>query len=104
MIYLDYAATTPVDPTVVAEIVPLFGAEFGNASSAHGRGRRAALRVERAREEVANLLGTRPNRVVFTSGATEGLNTAIKGIAACRSGQRIVVGATEHRAALEACA
>ena len=104
MIYLDYAATTPVDPAVLAEMMPLFGEEFGNVASPHGRGRAAEGRLGRAREQVAALLGVRPSRVVFTSGATEALNTAIKGVAAARPGHQLVVGATEHKAALEAAA
>lgn len=104
MIYLDYAATTPVDPAVLAEMMPLFSQDFGNASSAHERGRRAEQRVGQARRQVGELLGATTSRVVFTSGATESLNTAIKGVAAARPRQRLIVGATEHKAAMEAVA
>jgi cysteine desulfurase len=102
MIYLDYAATTPVDRAVLEQMMPFFTEKFGNAASPHWRGREAAAHLELAREKVAGLLGCRPGRLVFTSGATESLNTAIKAVAGTRPGEQIVVGATEHKAALEA--
>ena len=107
-IYLDYAATTPVDPTVaeaMSRVLALQG-EFGNPSSVfHGHGRRAAAAVERARAQVAALVGAEPAEVVFVAGATEANNLAIKGVAqqvrAC--GRHIVTMATEHKAVIEPC-
>ena len=107
MIYLDYNATTPVDPRVLAEMLPMFGIEFANPSSKHPAGQRAAERVEKARGQVAELLGTQRKNLIFTSGATESAALGIRGavalVAAARPGRhRVLVGATEHKAVLEA--
>lgn len=106
-IYLDYNATTPVAEAVVDAIVPLLREGFGNPSSAHAYGIAARAVVVQAREEVARLIGARPEEVVFTSGGTESTNSAIKGLAlqAMRdprsTRKRIVVSAIEHPATLE---
>ena len=106
MIYLDYLSTTPCDPAVVAAMLPWFGEDFGNPHSVHGSGRKAAEAVERAREGVAGLLGVEAREIVFTSGATEANNLAIKGGARhlVRLGdprRRIITVATEHKCVLE---
>lgn len=102
MIYLDHAATTPPAVEVIAAVTRSLKHGWANAASPHVAGRRVAGEIAVARDHVAALLGTRPSRVVFTSGSTESLNTAIKGCAAVRPGAQIVIGATEHRAALSA--
>lgn len=105
-IYLDAHATTPVDPRVLEEMLPYFTEHFGNAASRnHPFGWTAAKAVERAREQVASLVGARFREVVFTSGATESNNLAIKGVAArAPTGRRhIVTIATEHRAVIDPC-
>lgn len=105
-IYLDYNATTPVDPRVLERMLPYFTERFGNpASKGHTYGLEAEAAVEVAREQVAALLGTSPERLIFTSGATEALNLAIKGVAeaSLHRGRHIVTVQTEHAAVLEAC-
>jgi cysteine desulfurase len=107
-IYFDYAATTPVDPQVAAAMSECLGKEgdFANpASAAHGPGRRAHARVERAREEVAALIGAAPSEIVFTSGATESNNLAVLGVARANAhrGRHIVSSRIEHRAVLDPC-
>ncbi len=101
MIYLDHNATTPVDPRVLDAMLPYFRESFGNASSRHhALGCDAAKAVERAREQVAAVLGADPREIVFTSGATESDNLAVKGVPA--KGRRLVTCVTEHRAVLDA--
>ena len=102
-IYLDHNATTPPDPAVVDAMISHLTDRFGNAASAHPRGRAAAGVVERARAQVAGLLRVAPRRVVWTSGATEALNTALKGLAESRPAgrDRLLVSATEHKAVLD---
>jgi cysteine desulfurase len=105
-IYLDCHATTPVDPRVLEAMLPYFTEKFGNpASRMHAFGREAHEAVERARAEVAALLGADPSEIVFTSGATESDNLAIKGVleAYRDKGDHIVTVATEHPAVLETC-
>jgi cysteine desulfurase len=105
-IYLDSHATTPVDPRAVEAMMPFFTDEFGNASSRnHPFGWKAAEAVEHAREHVAALVGGRFRDLVFTSGATEANNLAIKGVAvrAPRHRRQVVTVATEHRAVLDPC-
>ena len=102
-VYLDCHATTPVDPQVADVVVPLFTENFGNASSSiHRFGWNASAAVERARLQVAALIGARPTEIVFTSGATESLNIALQGAAASVRGERdhIVTQVTEHPAVL----
>ena len=104
--YLDSHATTPVDPRVLEAMLPFFSEHFGNAGSRnHAFGWKAAEVVERAREQVASLVGGRFRDVIFTSGATESNNLAIKGAAAKAPENRrhIVTIATEHRAVLDPC-
>jgi cysteine desulfurase len=102
-LYLDCNATTPPDPAVVEAMVPYLTERFGNAASAHPRGRAAAFAVERARGQVAGLLGVASQRLVWTSGATEAVNAALKGLAETRlpGRGRLLVGATEHKAVLD---
>lgn len=105
-IYLDYNATTPADPRVIEAMLPFFGEHFGNPSSEHVHGWAADEAVEQGRERVAALLRCEPRNVIFTSGATESVNLAIKGVAAAYRGRKdhLVTLATEHKAVLEACA
>lgn len=103
-IYLDYQATTPVDPRVLKAMLPYFTKEFGNASSSdHIYGARAAEAVEKARIQVARLLHAKPEEIIFTSGATESNNLALLGVMERRSaqGDHLVTAATEHKAVLE---
>ena len=104
MIYLDHHATTPVDGRVLEAMLPFFGEKFGNAASKQHRfGWDASTAVERARKQVAALIGAGSREIVFTSGATEANNLAIKGAARSRRGERnhIVTVATEHKAVLD---
>lgn len=108
-IYLDYQATTPTDPRVVDAMLPWFAQHFGNPhSSEHAHGWTAAEAVDRARAEVAALIGAKAKEIVFTSGATESNNLAIKGAAHHRrqaeGRTRVVTVATEHKCVLESCA
>ena len=107
-IYLDYAATTPVDPTVAAAMAACLttAGDFGNASSAtHVFGHRAAARIQSARAQVAGLIGAEPDEITFTSGATESNNLAILGL--CRSnsdrGRHVITTRIEHKAVLDPC-
>lgn len=104
MIYLDHHATTPVDARVLEVMLPYFGERFGNAASKqHAFGWAASDAVERARKQVAALIGASGKDVIFTSGATEANNLAIKGAAAARRAERhhLVTVATEHKAVLD---
>ncbi|MDE2371492.1 MAG: IscS subfamily cysteine desulfurase [Burkholderiales bacterium] len=103
-IYLDYAATTPVDPRVVQKMVPYLYEQFGNpASRSHGYGWAAEEAVELAREQVADLIGADPREIVWTSGATESNNLAIKGAAQFHKGKgkHLITVRTEHKAVLD---
>ncbi|HMN79990.1 MAG TPA: IscS subfamily cysteine desulfurase [Burkholderiaceae bacterium] len=103
-IYLDYAATTPVDPRVVQRMVPYLYQQFGNpASRSHAYGWAAEEAVEIAREQVAALVGADPREIVWTSGATESINLAIKGAAQFHRGRgrHLVTVKTEHKATLD---
>ena len=105
-IYLDYAATTPVDPRVVRAMLPYLGEQFGNpASRSHAFGWAAEEGVEIAREQVAALIGADSREIVWTSGATESNNLAIKGAAQFHRGRgrHVVTVKTEHKAVLDAC-
>ena len=99
--YLDHNATTRVDQRVLEAMLPYLSGPYGNASSLHRFGRAARDAVERARVQVASLVGAQPGEVVWTSGGTESNNLAIKGVAALHPG-RVLYGATEHPAVMEA--
>lgn len=105
-IYMDYHATTPVDPRVLEAMLPYFCEQFGNPSSrSHTFGWKASAAVEEGRRQVADLIGASAKEIVFTSGATESNNLAIKGVAERYRGQgdHIVTAATEHKAVLDTC-
>ena len=107
MIYLDYNSTTPVDERVLAEMLPFFTEHFGNASSnTHTLGWYAQGAVEKARQQVANFIGAENSEIVFTSGATEAINMALKGVfeAYQSKGNHIITCKTEHKAVLDTCA
>jgi cysteine desulfurase len=104
-VYLDHHATTPLDPRVLAAMLPYFSERFGNPHSAqHAYGWAAEQAVERARTQVAGLIGALPEEIVFTSGATEANNLALRGVVACAGDRRhVVTCATEHPCVLETC-
>src|SRR5215469_913581 len=104
-IYLDYNATTAVDPAVLDAMLPFFSTDFGNASSIHTFGQRARAAVENARDQVAALLHARSQEIVFTSGGTESDNQAIFGIVAATASptKHIITSTIEHEAVLNAC-
>lgn len=105
-IYMDYNATTPVDQRVLEAMLPYFGVHFGNAASrTHVFGLEAEEAVDKARKQVARLLGAAPNDVVFTSGATESINLALKGAFEANGHRRnhIITVQTEHKAVLDTC-
>ncbi|MEY2776745.1 MAG: hypothetical protein RLY30_843 [Pseudomonadota bacterium] len=105
-IYLDYSATTPIDPRVVDAMLPFLRQDFGNpASRSHAFGWKAEEAVERARQQVADLVRCDPKELVWTSGATESINLAIKGAAHFYKdkGQHIISVKTEHKATLDTC-
>src|SRR5580704_8799703 len=106
-IYLDYNATTPVDPTVLDAMLPYFAETFGNASSIHSPGQRARGAVDGARASVAALLGAKSSEIVFTSGGTESDNLAIFGAVraakAGAAGKHVITTAIEHHAVLNSC-
>jgi len=109
MIYLDYAATTPLDPRVLQAMLPFLTADgsFANPASTHGPGYKARAAVEKARAQVAALLGAEPAEIVWTSGATESNNLAIKGALEFHGGgarkAHIVTSRTEHKCVLDTC-
>ena len=105
IIYMDNHATTPIAPEVLAAMMPYLTTNFGNASSTHSFGVTAEDAVEKARQQVAELLGCSGGEIVFTSGATESDNLAVRGIAyACREqGNHIITSTAEHHAILDTC-
>jgi cysteine desulfurase len=105
IIYLDNNATTPIDERVLDAMLPFLKENFANASSTHNFGLKVNEAVKAARKKVADLIGAEQNEIVFTSGATEAINLAIKGVAEIYSakGKHIVTVATEHSAVLDTC-
>src|SRR5438309_10211220 len=97
-VYLDHSATTPVDRRVLEAMMPYLTDRFGNASSVHAFGQEARAAVDRARRQVASLIGARANEIVFTSGGTEANNLAVRGFceAAEARGRHIITSAIEH--------
>lgn len=107
-IYIDNSATTPVDPRVVEAMLPYLTDKFGNASSIHFFGQQARAAVDKARHQVAALINSRPNEIVFTSGGTESNNLAIRGLIEARLGiemskAHIITSAIEHSAVKNVC-
>lgn len=103
-IYLDHAATTPLDPAVFEAMRPFLWERFGNASSLHGIGRRARRALDDSRQMIAGVLGTDPDEIVFTGTGTESNNMAVIGAARARgeAGRHVIVGAAEHHSVLYA--
>jgi len=103
-IYLDNSATTPVAPQVLEAMLPYFSEVYGNASSLHGFGQEAHAALDESREAIAETLGADPSEIIFTAGATEADNLAIKGLAFANPGKRhIITTAIEHDAVLSTC-
>ena len=104
-IYFDNAATTAVEPEVVETMLPYFTEAFGNASSPHGYGRSARKEMEKARDQVASLIGAQPEEIIFTSGGTESDNLALFGVleAQEKKGKHIITSLVEHHAVLHTC-
>lgn len=104
-VYLDNNATTPLDPLVFKAMKPHYMEDFGNASSIHTYGQKANSAVENARRQVSELIGARPNEIVFTSGGTEADNTALRGVLTHHRarGNHIITAVTEHSAVLQTC-
>src|SRR5712692_6246288 len=111
-IYLDYNATTPLDPAVIEAMLPYLRQHFGNPSSAHSYGKTAHDAVELARRQVADLVGAQPDEIIFTSGGSEASNQAIKGAVFIKlrgifgrwaRDAHIITSAVEHPATLQPC-
>ncbi|HLL78812.1 MAG TPA: aminotransferase class V-fold PLP-dependent enzyme, partial [Ktedonobacteraceae bacterium] len=105
IIYLDHAATTALDPRVLDAMLPYFTREYGNASSIYTLGRHAMQAIDRAREQVAEIIGSRPTEITFTGGGSESDNLAIKGLAysAQKKGNHLITSSIEHHAVLHTC-
>src|SRR6266487_2181980 len=104
-VYLDHSATTPIDPRVVASMMPYLTEKFGNPSSVHFFGQEARAAVDRARREIASLIGAKPNEIIFLSGGTEANNLAIRGIceAAEAHGRHLITSEIEHSSVRGIC-
>lgn len=104
-VYLDYAATTPLDPRVLEVMKPYFYKKFGNSMSLHSFGLEAKQALEESRETVAKSMNANPEEIIFTGSATESINSVIKGIAFANKekGKHIITSAIEHHAVLESC-
>lgn len=101
MIYLDYAATAPVDSKVLKKMLPYFKKDYGNPSSIHALGQKARFAIDEARKVVADFLGCDPDEVIFTGSATEANNLAVSGVV--KKGGHIIISAIEHHAISEPC-
>ncbi len=103
-IYMDYAATTPLDPKVLESMLPYFAAKYSNPSSLHSSGRRAKRVISEARDEVARVINASPEEIIFTGSGTESDNLALLGIARAyaKEGNHIIISAVEHKAVIEA--
>lgn len=101
-VYADYAATTPVKPIVTKKITEILSEHYGNPSSIHSIGRDGRKYLDQARRDIASVLGSQPNEIIFTSGATEANNTAIKGVARKKEnqGKHIITSSIEHHSVL----
>ena len=104
-IYLDYAATTPVDPAVVKEMLPYFTEKYGNPSSVHSCGQEVRDALEKARNQVATMIGAHPSEIIFTSGGSESNNTALKGITHANKDRKnhLITTTLEHHSVSETC-
>lgn len=104
-VYLDYSATTPLDPRVLKAMQPYFSEKFGNTMSLHSLGLEASDALERSRETVASLMKAQNEEIIFTGSATESINSVIKGIAFANKekGKHIITSSIEHHAVLESC-
>lgn len=100
-IYLDYAATTPVDKRVLKAMMPYFNIDFGNAMSLHSFGQKAKIALENSRKTISDFINAKPNEIVFTSSATESNNFALKGIAFSKRKGHIIISSIEHPCVME---
>jgi cysteine desulfurase len=100
LIYMDYAASTPVDPRVIERMTSAMETHFANPSSRHGLGYSSARAVQEARKNIAESIGAHPNEVIFTSGATEAINLVMRGLFVDTQNAHLIVSATEHKAVL----
>jgi len=105
IIYLDYNSTTPIDPRVLDAMLPFLQDNFANPSSTHHFGQNINENVKQAREQIADFINAESNELIFTSGATEAINMAIKGVAESYSnkGKHIITASTEHKAVIDTC-
>lgn len=105
LIYLDNNATTPIDKRVIAEMLPFFTHYFANPSSTHSFGKYINKAVSNAREQISSLIEATPKEIIFTSGSTESINLALKGVALAHQhkGKHIITCQTEHKAVLDTC-
>jgi cysteine desulfurase len=103
--YLDYNATTPVDPRVLEDMIPYFTESFANSSSSHHFGNVVGEKVKSARGQIADFINADPSELIFTSGATEAINIALKGVAQnyTSQGKHILTVSTEHKAVIDTC-